>query len=401
MRRSSVVALCVLWMWGLGASAQVRVVKGAGAKSSMSIAGFTADASAGAQLFLKTLQADLNRSGYLSLSGAAGAEFALMGSCEESASSLTAKCDVYATANRKNYLSQSFRAQSSGARRLAHEVSDAIIEALTGQKGMASAKLVMVGRRTGQKELYVCDADGQNLVQLTHDKNISLAPKWGPDGQSIVYTSYLQKFPDVYLIDVASGNRRKLAGYPGLNTGGAVSPNGRDIALILSKDGNPDLYIKRMDGDEPVRVTATPRLAEASPSWSPDGSQIVFVSDRSGTPQLYVVSRNGGKAVPITSRGLENVAPDWGPNGLITYASRVGGRYQVCVLDPKTLNGRQVTMDGADYEDPSWAPDGRHIACSRTQGYRSQIYLLDTLGDAPIGLVAISGDWYSPSWSPR
>ncbi|MBU1910540.1 MAG: Tol-Pal system beta propeller repeat protein TolB, partial [Verrucomicrobia bacterium] len=155
-----------------------------------------------------------------------------------------------------------------------------------------------------------------------------------------------------------------------------------------------------MAGGQLTRLTTSPQAAEASPCWSPDGNRIVYVSDQPGTPQLYTISRSGGRPQRLTSRGLENVAPDWGANGWIAFASKVGGRYQICIMNPDTQEIRQLTADGADYEDPSWAPDGRHIACARTAGYRSAIYLVDTMGDPPLPLLNTSGDWFSPSWAP-
>lgn len=259
----------------------------------------------------------------------------------------------------------------------------------------------MVGTAGGVKELYLCDADGGNLIQLTHDKTVSVAPNWGPRGKSIVYTSFLKHFPDVYKIDVVSGRRERIAGYPGLNTGASFSPDGRDVTLILSRDGNPELYVKNLASGRLTRITRTPRAVEASPCWSPDGRQIVYVSDKSGRPQIYSISRRGGQPKRLTRRGSENVAPDWGPGGLIAYASRLGGRYQVCVINPKTMQIEALPLDYADYEDPSWARDGRHIVCTRSRNYRSQVYILDTMGDSPVALVDYKGDWYSPAWSPE
>jgi TolB protein len=94
------------------------------------------------------------------------------------------------------------------------------------------------------------------------------------------------------------------------------------------------------------------------------------------------------------------VAPNWGKNGWIACSSRVGGRYQIALVNPATRSTRLLETDYADYEDPSWAPDGRHIICSRTSGYRSAIYLLDTLKDSPVALISGSDDWYSPACSP-
>lgn len=385
----------------LATLAQVRVTKSAGTKSVLNWAGFTISQSPGAREFYQTLEKDLTRSGWFSLTRSAPGEFSLQGSCADDGGSLKIECAVYGAADQKRYLSRAYRQASREAPRVAHRVADDIVEAITGRKGIASTRLAMVGTRSGKKELYLCDADGKNVVQLTRDGTVSVAPKWGPQGRQLLYTSYLKRFPDVYLVDVGNGARRALAKYPGLNTGGALSPNGRDVTLILSKDGNPELYVKNINGGALTRLTQTGRAAEASPSWSPDGQRIVYVSDRSGRPQLYTISRTGGEPVRLTSRGFENVAPDWGPNGLIAFASSIGGTYQVHVIDPESKQVKQLSLDGADYEDPSWAPDGRHIACTRTERYRSKVYILDTMGDPPVALTDYQGDWYSPAWAPQ
>ncbi|MCG2659095.1 MAG: DPP IV N-terminal domain-containing protein, partial [Kiritimatiellae bacterium] len=274
---------------------------------------------------------------------------------------------------------------------------------LTGRKGMASTRILLIGNRTGKKEVYLCDADGQNLRQLTRDNTISMAPKWSSDGSRFVYTSFRSQFPDVYLVNLDTGDRKCIANYPGLNASAAFSPDGREVALILSKDGNPDLYIKDLAGGGLTRLTSTRRAAEASPAWSPDGRQIVFVSDRSGTPQLYVMDRSGGEPRRLTSCGSQNVDPDWGANEYITYCSYIGRVYQIFVMNPATMEFKQVTREDANYEDPSWAPDGRHIVCTRTVNYRSRIFMIDTLGGSLIPLLPESerGDWVAPNWSKQ
>lgn len=383
------------------ASAQVRVSKGAGHKTSIDWSSFGGSQTPAGSVFKKTLQDDLVRSGWFTPAARGQGILVLQGLYEDDGLDLKVKCYMFEMQTQRSYLSKSYRAGGPEARRLAHKVADEIIEAVTGKKGICSGRIVLVGNRSGNKEIYLCDSDGQGLVQLTRDGKIGLAPKWGPDGNTIVYTSYLKGYPDVYSIDLGTGDRKRLAGYPGLNTGADISPNGREMALILSKDGNPELYVKNLRGGQLTRLTSSPRAAEASPSWSPDGNQIVYVSDQSGTPQLYIISRDGGRPARMTSRGSENVAPDWGANGWIAYTTRIGGRYQVCVMDPNSGVVKQITSDNADYEDPCWAPDNRHLACGRSRQYRSAIYLLDTLGDPPVALLEIQGDWYSPAWSAK
>ncbi len=384
-------------------SAQVRVTKAMNEVSSLDISQFVGQSGGAPAVFRQTLEADLKASGWFSLAGGGRAEFALLGEAALVRASLEVRCEAYNVTSREKLLGKTYKKTDREARQLAHEAADDIIFALTGRKGMAATRILLIGNRTGKKEVYLCDADGQNLRQLTRDNTISMAPKWSPDGSRFVYTSFRSHFPDVYLVNLDTGDRKCIANYPGLNSSAAFSPDGRAVALILSKDGNPDLYIKDLDGGALTRLTSTRRAAEASPAWSPDGRQIVFVSDRSGTPQLYVMDRSGGEPRRLTSRGSQNVDPDWGANGYIVYCSFIGRIYQIFVMNPATMEFKQVTREDANYEDPSWAPDGRHIVCTRTVNYRSRIFMIDTLGGSLIPLLPDSekGDWVAPSWSQQ
>jgi len=373
---------------------RVEVRKSGDGKISINLAAYRTGGDAVSRTFLSVLKADLNRSGYFKVISA-GAELNVVGSCV-SGSQLKADCQVYKVSSRQRLLGKSYKAIAADARGLAHRVADEIVHAVTGKKGMASGKIALVSNRTGRKELYVCDMDGKNVRQITKDRSIVVGPGWTPDAKNIVYTSYKRGYPNVYM----TGRGKPLSSHGGLNASGAVSPDGKSMALILSRDGNPELYIKSLRTGLLKRMTRTRRGNEASPCWSPDGNHIAYVSDTSGSPQIYIISKNGGRAQRLTSTGSENVAPDWGENGYIAFSSRIGGRYRIAMANPAAKSLRVLETDWADYEDPSWAPDGRHIVCSRTASYRSSIYLLDTLEDSPVALLSGSVDWYSPACSP-
>jgi len=399
MKKLLFLTLCTLLFAPCGFS-QVRVVKSADRKITIDFSGMRTASDPASRSFFQTLEKDLSLSGWFEPLRGSG-ELRLAGTVGSDGRNLKVIAQVIRSSDQTRLFSKSYSIETDRARTLAHHVADDILEAITGHKGFASTKIAVVGSRGGIKELYLCDADGGGLAQITRDGRIVVGPNWGPDGNSIVFTSYLRDFPDVYSIDLKRGRREKLAGYGGLNTGAALSPDGKELALILSKDGNPELYIKNLRSGQLQRLTSTVRATEASPCWSPDGQNLVYVSDQSGSPQLYVVSRAGGRPRRLSSRGTENVAPDWGPNGMIACASRSGGRYVIAIIQPTSGQTTYLAGDWADYEDPSWAPDGRHIVASRAVNYQSSLYLLDTLGDPPVALLQGGGDWLSPAWSPR
>jgi len=382
------------------AAAQVRVVGHSDGKAGIDWSGFSAGSDRAGRTFFETLRSDLVKSGWFKSAARGQGIYRITGRVQGQGGKVVVDCRIYPRGEDKARFSKRYSDEEANARRLAHRVADDIVYALKNYQGIASTRIALVGTASGKKELYLCDYDGGGLRQLTRDGSVSVSPAWGPKGETLYYTSYLQNFPDILEIDLVSGKRRVISRKPGLNTGAAVSPDGRSLALILSKDGNPELYTMSLRSGRLTRLTRSGRGTEASPCWSPDGDSIVYVSDTSGRPQLYTISRSGGRPRRLQLRGSENVAPDWGPNGWIAYSSRFAGRYQVFIVDPKTLDIRQISSGPADYEDPSWAPDGRHLVCSRTQRYISRLCVLDIMGDPEVSFDLGRGDWYSPVWSP-
>jgi TolB protein len=266
--------------------------------------------------------------------------------------------------------SQSF---SGNARTATHEFADAITKAITGRPGFASSKIAFVSGSGMSKELWFGDIDGYNTRALTHDSVDSASPSLSRDGQRLAYTSYKSGYPDVYVIDLGSGSRNRIAFFPGINSGPSFSPDGSRVALTLSKDGNPEIYTIPSSGGTPDRITRT-RGSETSPSWSPDGSQLVFCSDDRGSPQLYISSAQGGGDWDHLMTGDSYCTkPDWSSDGkLIAFTARVSGQFQIGVFNMGTRTAQLITTSGG--EDPAWTRDSRHLVYANN----GRLFLLDT-----------------------
>lgn len=394
------IAAVLLAVGALSVSAQVRVVKAAGAAVGVDVSGVKATGAA-AQKVRRTLELDLSRSGWMKIAPPGQGSFVVRGNITEADGKVAFACGVTDAAGRA-YLNAAYAQPAAQAVNLAHQAANDVVVKTTGKPTFFLAKLALIGASANAKELFLADSSAQDIRPVTQDRSISVKPRWSPDSRLISYTSYLQRYPDVYTIDVTTGQRTRVSFYPGVNSGGAIAPNGRSMALILSKDGNPELYVKDLPTGRLTRLTNTPRADEGSPSWSPDGSRIVYVSNASGAPQLYVVSSAGGPPERLTSRGTQSVAPDWGANGLIAYQTLAGGnKFQIAVMDPNAKQEKILTPFDASYEDPSWAPDGRHLAAARAVNYNYSVYLLDSMaemGDKPVALTT-AGEWTAPAWS--
>lgn len=392
--KSNVMACVCLGLFLLAGAAyasDLDVTKLGASKDAIVLSGLSAPGPQG-RIFLQTLMADLERSGWFKVDSSGSTRVA--GTAVDAGASVQVGCTVTGPGGR------GFRWQHGGspnARREAHLLADEIVRQLKGVAGMASARLVMVRRAGGAAEVFVSDADGQNLVQMTHDHAFCVAPRWTPDGRGIYYTSYVSGRPCAYRLAADTGAKQLLSNYLGLNAGATVSPNGADVAIVLSFPGNPELFLMRLGSGALTRLTHTHTAAEASPSWSPDGRQLAYVSDGTGKAQLYLMDVATRQSRRLTFRGSENLSPNWGKNGKIAYMTRRGGAYQAAVLDPHVGETAGDFISTGPDEDPTWAPDNRHLVCSR----RSGICILDTMGDPPVRLINLSGDWVSPDWSAR
>ena len=249
-------------------------------------------------------------------------------------------------------------------------------------KGFYSGQLAYLGDRGGVTELYESDLFFRTIKPLTNDDSLALRPKWSPDGSHIVYTSYFQSgFPDLFLLELASRKRSTLAAFKGANVGGVFSPNGREVAMTLSVDGNSDLYRIRLDDRKLVRILKSTSL-ESSPSWSPEGDRIVFVSDRSGRPQLYMVNADGSALkylkTPISKNSTE---PDWNPldKNKILFTGMIDGKFQIIEYAVKEAKCRIITNVLGGAVEPCWLSDGRHAVYTERIQSRTRLMLLDTV----------------------
>lgn len=304
---------------------------------------------------------------------------------------------VTAVGNGKQLTLSTAFADDRTARMAARKFSDAILQAHTGQKGFATERIAFVNRKgSDDAELYMCYPDGYDIRQLTSDGHAAVGPRWAPNKEDIYYTGFLQKTPLVYRIDT-SGRRSLLAQFKGLATGAAVSPDGRTCAIVLSYQGNPELYVLDFATKKVNRLTRTPAASEASPCWSPDGKMIAYVSDETRHPQIYLMDVAAKKARRLTNAGGENTNPDWSPDGKLTWATKRGGQTFIAVMDPlKGESTARLVTGGGSWEHPSWAADGRHVVASRDKA----LFIVDTDpdGDKPLQLFHNKGNWMNPAW---
>ncbi|MFU8779567.1 MAG: hypothetical protein ACNA71_00910 [Kiritimatiellia bacterium] len=380
--------------------ADIRVVGVGGDQAvPVSLQEFRAGTEQEAQLFMQVFRANLDRWGWFRVVEGANASILVKGSTRASGRTFSVEVDAIDMRTGRSVYRQRLREDLSDIRSVALRVADGLTEAVHGVPGVAATRIAFIGTVNGKQDLYTIGADGQDMMQITRDGVPAFRPSWDTRANGIYYTSFVRGFPDIYRVDLEAGRRAVVSREAGINAGASVSPDGRRLVLILSRDGNPEVYVREIADGRVTRITRTPHHAEASPVWSPDGRQIAFVSDMQGGPHVFVVSSEGGQPQRISRGGSQNVSPSWGADGRIIYSSRRLGRFQLVVYEPSTGQETQITDAPVDHENPSWARDGRHVVYARRDGRISTLYLLDTRGKGQIRLTTRPGDWYFPAWS--
>jgi TolB protein len=294
---------------------------------------------------------------------------------------------------RSTLLSRSYTGAS--LRRQAHAFANDIVFAVTGKKGIGLTKIAFKAQQPdGTGEIYVSDFDGHGAQPVTHDNAIVSKPSWVPGRLALYYNSYKLENPDIFYSDLSTGQRRVVARYGGSNFSPAGSPDGSKVAMILSKDGSPDVYVSNADGSNLKRLTTG--VEDSSPCWSPDGQWVCFATKIAGRRLLAKVLADGGAIQVIHTTGAPNpTEPDWSPDGKwIAFTSQTS-EFDICVVPADGSTPPTVLVPG---ENPSWSSNSRTLIFSHSVSYRQTLSVLDVFTKQVKDVGRIAGSDSEPAW---
>lgn len=333
-----------------------------------------------------------------------GADALVEGEMRVESQVLAVEFRVRDTSRCRTLVRKRYRGTADDAKDIAERIADEIVRLFTGKPGVASTEIAFMSRRSGSKEVFVMDADGDGVRRVTRNGSINNFPSWSPDGTTLLYTSYRNlRQPGLFLVTRGRESPGRILA--NLDAGGAqyrgvFSPDGERIAVVMSTDGASDIFSVRRDGRGLRRLTRHGAI-DVGPSWAPDGRRIAFVSDRAGSPQIYVMDADGGNVRRVTYQGGYNTSPAWSPDGAwIAYESRVGGSFDIWIVDPEGSVQAPIVSHPRNDESPTWSPDGRKIAFGSTRRGQSDIYAVDVDGSNLRRLTDDSADDTSPAWGP-
>jgi len=317
---------------------------------------------------------------------------------------LTVGCYLYDVALGTELARQGFVVGPADWRRAAHKCADTVYARLTGEGPYFDSRIVYISE-TGPKNkkikrLAIMDQDGANHRFLTNGQAIVLTPHLSPDEKRIVYMSYQNDRPALYVYDLGSARQRLLVPNVNLTFAPRFSPDGKWVLFTQSIAGNADVYRVPAAGGSAERLTNSPGI-DTGGSYSPDGSKIVFESDRGGTQQLYVMNADGSEQHRISFGGGRYATPMWSPRGdLIAFTRTGGGAFRIGVMSPDGSGERLLTNSWGD-EGPSWSPNGRVLTFFRARegAGRTDIWSVDLTG-VNARAVPTPLDGSDPAWGP-
>ena len=289
-------------------------------------------------------------------------------------------------------------------RRLAHIISDAVYERITGNKGYFDSRIVFVDE-TGSKErrikrLALMDQDGANVKYLTRGDELVLTPRFSPSSQEITYMAYGQGDPRVYLLNITTNEREIVGNFPGMSFSPRFSPDGQSVIMSLQEGSNSNIFVMDLRSKATTRLTNTQAI-DTSPCYSPDATQICFASDRGGQPQIYVMPAAGGAAQRISFGDGIYSTPVWSPSGdYVAFTKQSADKFAIGVMKPDGT-GERILTEGFHNEGPTFAPNGRVIMYFSDEmgGPGPSLYTIDISGrnQLRVPTPSFASD---PAWSP-
>lgn len=412
----------LVWSTSAAAALQIEITGGINQGHKIAVIPFAQDAGAGVDVSA-VVAADLHRSGKFSplpltalpsgsvsdgrvrpeIAAGSGAEAAVTGSVTRRGEQYTIEFTVTGLQGaNKGKVMAAVTGQSPAAalRQAAHRVSDRIYELFTEQRGAFRTRIAYVLARPGTAfpyQLMTADYDGYNETPILKSTQPIMTPTWSPDGTRLAYVSFERRTPCIFVQNIATHKRTKLADYPGLNGSPSWSPDGTKIAMTLSKDGQPDIYYYDLTAGKLVRITANQAI-DTEPTWSGDSKSLYFTSERGGRAQIYKYDFPTHRTERVTYQGQMNLSARAvpGSTSLIVITRQNGFRVARMDADGSIY---MLTTSSLD-ESPSVAPNGSMVIYSTVYQGRKGLAIVSADGRFKANLPSTSGEISSPSWGP-
>jgi Tol biopolymer transport system component len=278
----------------------------------------------------------------------------------------------------------------------------------TPEAATPMGKIAFVSLRDGNAEIYVTSSvDGE--VNFTNDPDEDVDPAWSPDGKKIAWSSKREGTYNIYVANADGSGMAQLTVSDAADLSPRWSPDGERIAF--SRQGA--IMVMNSDGSGVTQVTQPKPETTAPPcegggflgSWSPDGDKFTFsvASGTRGTAEVCVVNVDGSDlAVVSGDPDTYNVEPAWSPKDQrIVYRSIRQGNHEIYLVGTDGSDDTNLTSNPATDIEPAWSPDGQWIVFSSNRTHDFDLFIMKADGSGLFRLTSAYGKDSNPSWGPE
>ena len=302
----------------------------------------------------------------------------------------------------------------AGARKVAQEFAADILK-LFGAGSLMGTRIYFVSDRTGHKEIWSMNSDGSDQKQFTSYRSITTFPVVSPDGTKIAFTTYPMRAaspghpategqPKIYVHSLETGRKLVYLNQDAsMNAASDFMPDNQHLLIYsTASTGISQIFMTGIDGGGFRRITNTRSLEVEAKANPKTGADMVFLSGRGGTPQIYRMNIDGTDVARLTTGEGDCANPSWNPDGQhIAFSWTRGfepGNFNIFIMDVASQELIQLTHGAGRNENPNWAPDGVHLVFSSKRGRSSQIFTMLADGSG-LQQLTTQGNNEKPVWS--
>jgi Tol biopolymer transport system component len=268
------------------------------------------------------------------------------------------------------------------------------------------SKIAFISNRTGTYNVYLANANGGGLRQLTRFRSGDVGrPALSPDGRSVVFdrSKTADGGFDIWIVRSDGHGLRDLTPGPNDDTAPSWSPDGAKVLFASDRGGAYDIFLMKANGKSIVQLSDRGR-GDVAPAFSRDGKRIAFVEcDQSlGHCQLWAMKANGKGARRLTKTPVEAERPSWSLNNTkLAVTVKQAGNLDVAVVVVRSGALQRLTHGAADDFQPSYSPEGTRIAFGSNRAGAPSLYVMQADGTQVSSLTSPNkGQDEAPHWQP-
>lgn len=260
--------------------------------------------------------------------------------------------------------------------------------------------------RESGEDIYMVNADGSGLQQLTNRAGEESLAEWSPDGQSIIFNAETDSTTQLFIMRADGGEQRQLT-TAGVNYSASFSSDGQKIVYVSYVNNNSEIFTLDLQSNRSTRLTNN-TIRDNGGDWfvSIESGKIVFQSRKNGNDEICVMNEDGSDIVNLSKHQGEDRRPWWSADGeRIFFETNRNGHWDIFSMNKDGSDPRPVLQSEAEEKYPGLSYDGKKIAFIMFRGEKTGLYIMNSSGEELRALTQFSvlgPEVYEnyPSWSP-